>query len=73
MSLVKKDAIVKIENFKARYVAKGFRQMEKINYFDTFSQVISLSLVTFFVVTLDVLRIGFVKTWISKKHICMLN
>lgn len=45
---IKKIALEKIKNLEAHYVAKRFRQIERINYFDSFLPVISFLLVRFF-------------------------
>lgn len=58
---LKKDMSGSVKRFRARLVAKGFRQIEGVNYFDTFSPVISFSLVRLFYTILVVL-----KGWVSQ-------
>ena len=72
--MLNEDEAVKVKCFKARFVAKGFRQIEGIDNFDAFSPVVSFSLVKFF---FAVLVIG--KSWLHQHldikcaYLCMLN
>ncbi|GBN22002.1 Retrovirus-related Pol polyprotein from transposon TNT 1-94 [Araneus ventricosus] len=53
---LKKDVTGKIKRYRARLVAQGFRQIEGIDYFDTFSPVINFTLVRLFIVILVTMK-----------------
>ncbi|GBM24389.1 Retrovirus-related Pol polyprotein from transposon TNT 1-94 [Araneus ventricosus] len=53
---LKKDVTGKIRRYRARLVAQGFKQIEGINYFDTFSPVINFTLVRLFIVILVTMK-----------------
>ncbi|GBO21045.1 Retrovirus-related Pol polyprotein from transposon TNT 1-94 [Araneus ventricosus] len=53
---LKKDVTGKIKSYGARLVAQGFKQIEGIDYFDTFSAVIYFILVRLFIVILETVK-----------------
>ncbi|GBO17417.1 Retrovirus-related Pol polyprotein from transposon TNT 1-94 [Araneus ventricosus] len=53
---LKKDVTGKIKRYRARLVTQGFRQIEGIDYFDTFSPVINFTLVRLFIVILVTMK-----------------